>query len=80
MSRELLSTGTVAARLGVSRDSIEAALRSGALAEPGLPRLGGRRVWTERDLSRAQELYAERRTHRPAAPPLALDASPEPVA
>ena len=56
---EILSTGEVAKRLGVSRDSLLAALRSGA-PEPKAPRIGGRRIFGESDIARLKAWFAQR--------------------
>lgn len=60
---EILSTGGAAKRLGVSRDSLLAALRSGA-PEPETPRIGGRRIFSEADIERLEAWYAPRRQAR----------------
>ena len=62
---EILSTGEAAKRLGVSRDSLLAALRSGA-PEPEAPRIGGRRIFSESDIARLEAWFAPRRQAREA--------------
>jgi hypothetical protein len=52
------STGEAAGALGITRDSLTAALRAGA-PEPAL-RLGGRRVFGQEDLLRLRHWFAAR--------------------
>lgn len=59
----VFSTGEAAKRLGVTRDSLLSALRSGA-PEPETPRIGGRRAFSEADLERLAAWYAPRRQLR----------------
>ena len=62
---EIVSTGEAARRLGVSRDSLLAAFRTGA-PEPEMPRIAGRRVFSETDIERLRAWLAPRRLAREA--------------
>ena len=57
--RKWYSTGEAANALGVSRDSLISALRSGA-PEPQAPRVGGRRVFGEEDLAQLRAWFNAR--------------------
>ncbi len=55
----ILSSGEVAAALGIPRDSLHAAMRAG-LAAPAV-RLAGRFAWMPADVQRARDHFASRR-------------------
>ena len=58
----IYSSGEVAKKLGVSRDSLFGALKSGA--PDTAHRLGGRRVFTEAEVERLAEWYKAREMAR----------------
>lgn len=60
---QVFSTGEVAKKLSVTRDSLLSALRSGA-PEPTVMRIGGRRVFSESDIERLAVWYERRRQAR----------------
>lgn len=57
--KALLSIGETAAYLGLSRDAVTFALRSGA-PEPETPRVGNRRVFSKDDVERLREWFIAR--------------------
>ena len=56
--RELFSTGEAASHLGISRDALVAALRSGAPEPP--TRLAGRRVFGKTDIAHLRRWFGAR--------------------
>ncbi len=59
---KIYSTGEAAGIIGVTRDSLFAALKKGA--PDAQFRMGGRRVFTEEEVSRLAAWYEERRRRR----------------
>lgn len=57
---KVMSSGQAAKEIGVSRDSLLFALRTGA-PEPKAGRLGNRRMFSESDIERLREWFAKRR-------------------
>ncbi len=62
----LLSSSGAAKALGMSRDSLMFALRTGA-PEPRTPRLANRRVFSQNDVEALREYFQSRRDRRHAA-------------
>ncbi len=58
----MYSTGEAAQRLGVTRDSLHAALRT--TAPDAKSRIGNRRVFTEEEVERLAEWFERRRKRR----------------
>ena len=58
----MYSTGETARRLGVTRDSLHAALRT--TAPDAANRVGNRRVFTEEEVGRLAEWFERRRKRR----------------
>lgn len=57
---KVVSSGVAAKAIGVSRDSLLFALRTGA-PEPTAGRLGDRRMFSEKDIETLREWFAKRR-------------------
>lgn len=55
----VVSSGQAAKEIGVSRDSLLFALRTGA-PEPKAGRLGNRRMFSEADIERLREWFSKR--------------------
>jgi hypothetical protein len=64
----VLSLSDAADRLGRSRGSLVWLLRVRRDIADGLPRVGGRRVFTAADLDALRAAYARRTRKRPATP------------